>query len=176
VIGPYDSQRIVLCSLDASPDSQRDEGSAEYFFQKAPWVGAVRNAADRLNCRFVILTGEYGMVNPGEIIKKYDCPLNSETEKKIRIIWEKTIPREIGKDRYDVVVVYFGANPREPILKILKPIIHDIKMDIITFGAPYMKDVGKIEDVFNLITKGVPLNDVRGILMYPDRLRFCTWK
>jgi hypothetical protein len=166
----------VLCSLDASPAAQRVSGPAGYFFPGGTFVGAVRNAAERLKCRFVILTGKYGMVNPGKIIKKYDCPLNSKTEREIKIIWEKTIPSEIGNDRYDVVVVYFGANPREPILKILKPIIHEIKMDIITFGAPNMKDVGKIESVFHLLTKGVLSDDLKGILNYPERLQYYEWK
>ena len=176
MIGPYDSERIVLCSLDASPDSQRDQDQAGNFFPRGKWVGAVRNAAERLKCRFVILTGKYGMVNPETIIKKYDCPLNSKTERKIKMIWERTIPSEIGNDRYDIVIMYFGANPRDPILKIIKPIIHNIKMDIITFGAPNMKDVGIIENVFHLLTKGVTLNDIKAILMYPNRLRFYSRK
>ena len=55
-IGPFLRDRIALCSADAGPGSQRDYPcKAGYFFPGGKWVGAVRNAAERLRCDFYIL-------------------------------------------------------------------------------------------------------------------------
>jgi len=52
-IGPYHSHEMVLCSADAGPGSQnRQSDQAQFFFPNAKWVGALRNAAQRLHCVF----------------------------------------------------------------------------------------------------------------------------
>lgn len=72
-IGPIQLDRIVLCSADAHPDSQRATACrADHFFPGGKWVGAVRNAADRLGCQFVILTTGYGLVTRETVLERYD--------------------------------------------------------------------------------------------------------
>ncbi len=64
-IGPYKQERILLCSADAGPKSQRGRPcEAGIFFLGAKWVGATRNCAQRLGCDFTILTTGHGMVRP----------------------------------------------------------------------------------------------------------------
>jgi hypothetical protein len=102
VIGPYSIDRIVLCSADAGPRSQNKVAcKAAYFFPKATWVGAVRNAADRLHCRFVILTTAHGLVDPNAIITPYDMHIEWH-EEELQEIWKRTIPDLIGNEQYDV--------------------------------------------------------------------------
>lgn len=74
ILGPIRKEKLILCSADASPDAQRNEpGPAAYFFPNAAWVGAVRNSAERLGCRFVILTTGYGLVESGDLISPFDA-------------------------------------------------------------------------------------------------------
>jgi hypothetical protein len=172
IIGPYNIANIALCSLDAAPRSQRTTpGSAEFFFPGARWVGATRNAAQRLGCQFVILTGE-GMVNPADIIKPYDLALTDETQDHIRSRWVETIPNIIGNHEIKIMVTYFGGCPREPILELLCPILHDNNFSLLTFGRPNMFDIGKIDDIVEKITLGSTFNNIKDVLSYPDRLLF----
>ena len=69
LLGPVPKEKIILCSADAHPDSQRNSADrAGNFFPNAPWVGAVRNCAERLHCKFVILTTGHGLVGPEDVI------------------------------------------------------------------------------------------------------------
>lgn len=173
-IGPYKRDRIVICSGDASPGSQRSiPGEAGYFFPGAKWVAATRNSAERLNCRFVIFAGPYGLVDPYEIIAPYDVPGHTEEEQTmIRDRLALTIPHLIGEDRYDVVVLYAGANPRDLIIDLIQPILRNNNIDLITFGKPNMGDVGKIDQFVNLLFTGTTSNTLKGILKFPDRFKF----
>jgi len=176
-IGPYQKSEMVLCSADAGPSSQlKTPGQAGYFFPGGKWVGAVRNAAERLRCRFVILTG-HGMVNPHDIITPYDMHF-SEYEEEIRQRMIQTIPELLGKDSYKIVILYSGGVPRQPSIKIIKPILHDLKIDLLTFGRPNMYDVNKIENVVELLTNDeeTTLEEIRKILKLPDRLEFFSHK
>jgi len=48
-IGPYSKDRVVLCSADGGRDSQKlTAGPAGWFYIHGPWVGALRNASERL--------------------------------------------------------------------------------------------------------------------------------
>ncbi len=171
-IGPYQRERIVLCSGDASPRSQRNiPGEAGYFFPGAKWVGATRNSAERLNCRFVIFAGPYGLVDPYQIIAPYDVPGHTEEEQTmIRDRLFQTIPLLIGGNRYDVVVLYAGANPRDIIIEMMWPILEDNDIDLVTFGKPNMADMGKLDNVVDLLIGGTTLNELRTILRFPQRL------
>ncbi len=174
VIGPYSRNRVVLCSGDASPNSQRKVPShARYFYPGAKWVGAVGNAAERLRCRFVILAGPYGLVDPWEVIEPYDVPGYSEEERKM--LREKillTLPRLIGGNRYDLLVLYGGANKREILIDVMGPALRSNGLDLITFGKPNMGDIGKLEPFVNLVITGTTLNGLRSLLSFPDRLLF----
>lgn len=173
-IGPYEKDRIVLCSGDANPKSQRKSPcAAGDFFPGGKWVGAMRNAAERLGCRFVIFAGPYGLVDQWDVIGPYDVPGHKEEERKY--IMEKnseTIPRLIGGNKYDLVVLYGGANPRDVLIEVIGPILKDNRIDLITFGRPNMYDVGKIKDIVEHLIKGTTLNKLRKILSAPNRLEF----
>ena len=72
-IGPVPIEKLVLCSGDAAPGAQPDRpGDAGYFFPRAVWVGALRNASETLNCRFGNLTTGHGLVGPDKLIEPYD--------------------------------------------------------------------------------------------------------
>lgn len=173
-IGPYLRERVVLCAGDASPDSQRGEPcEAKNFFPGGKWVGTMRNAADRLNCKFIIFTGKYGVVGRCEIIGPFDVPGHTEEEiEEIRERCIQTIPRLIGNNRYDVVVFYAGGNPRDMIIEILKPILSRNNLDLITFGKPNMYDAGKIDNFVEHLIRGTSLDELRTILKVPEKLKF----
>jgi len=173
-VGPYRRNEIVLCSSDAGPGSQRDIAcEAGYFFPGGKWVGAIRNAAERLMCRFVILTTGHGMVNPHDIITPYDMHID-DYEEQVREIMNRTIPQLIGNDRYKIVIFYAGGVPREPYIKVMKPIFHDIQLDLLTFGKPNMVDVGKIDQIVELLTKagGTSADELKSVLKLPERFQF----
>lgn len=173
-IGPYARERIVLCSADASPRAQlRFPGPAEDFFPGGTWVRAMGNAARRLRCRFVIFAAPYGVVNPLEIIEPFDIHGTTEEERAlIRQQCRMTVPQLLGGGRYDVVVLYNGAVPRDIILDTLGEALLECKLDIITFGKPNTWDLGKIDDVVEGITEGARMSDLRGGLKAPDRFLF----
>lgn len=176
IIGPYPIDRIVLCSADAGPRSQRNEArEAAYFFPGAKWVGAVRNAADRLNCRFVILTAAHGLVDPNAIITPYDMHIVGH-EEQLQEIWMRTIPALMGNNQYDVMIFYAGGCPRDEIIKIMLPILHQNNIDLLTFGRPNMFDIDKIDTIVNNLTVGIPINELRAILRLPDRILFFPHK
>jgi hypothetical protein len=169
VIGPYSRDRIVLCSADAAPKAQRDTPcEAGYFFPGAAWVGALRNAAERLGCRFVILTSAYGMVDPDDVIAPYDLEIYGH-EAEVASNWKRTIPSLIG-NKCDVVVFHSGGCPKEECTQILEPVLRDNSISLITFGRPNMFDVGKAETIVKLLISGTSIDELRSILRCPDRL------
>lgn len=173
-IGPYSKSEIILCSADAGPGSQSEiEDIAGYFFPGAKWVGAVRNAAERLMCKFVILTTGHGMVNPHDIIAPYDMHID-EYEEQVREKMNRTIPQLIGNDLYKLVIFYAGGVPKKPYVKALKPILHSINLDLLTFGRPNMFDIGKIDEIVELLNKpgGTTTNELKGILKLSERFEF----
>lgn len=171
-IGPYSRSRVILCSADAGPKSQRDIAcEAGYFFPGAKWVATVRNAADDLRCRFVILTAVHGMVNPDDVISPYDMIINDNKVEVSRNL-SNTIPRLIGGNQYDILVFHSGGCPTDPIIKVVKPILHSNKISLITFGRPNMYDIGKIRDLVDLLIKGTSLGELGSVLKYPDWLKF----
>ena len=173
-LGPYQRDRIVLCSGDGSPKTQRTVPcEAGCFFPGAKSVGATRNSAERLNCRFVIFAGPYGLVNPWEVIAPYDVPGHSEEDQiMIRERLNQTIPVLIGENRYDVVILYAGANPRDMIIEMMWPILEHNNIDLITFGKPNTGDLSKLDNVVELLIGGTTLNELRTILRFPQRLKY----
>jgi len=173
-LGPYQRDRIVLCSGDGSPKTQRTVPcEADHFFPGAKWVGATRNSAERLGCRFVIFAGPYGLVNPWKVIDRYDVPGHTEEEQiMIRERLNQTIPQLIGENRYDVVIFYAGANPRDMIIEMMRPILEHNNIDLITFGKPNTGDSGKLDNVAELLIQGTTLNELREILKFPQRLEY----
>ena len=171
-IGPYARDRIVLCSPDAGPDSQRDEpGAAGWFFPDGRWVGAVRHAADRLGCRFVVLTTGHGMVSQDDTIEPYDLPLQ-ENQQTVQRNWERTIPGLVGSNQCDVLVFFSGGVSRDGYLELLKPIVRHLGVDLIAFGEPNMKDAGNIDQVVTSLINGTTLDEIRPTLTAPDNLEF----
>lgn len=171
-IGPYEKLRIVLCSADASPTSQRAEADhAAYFFPGGKWVGAVRNTAEDMRCRFCILTTYHGMVNGRDIITPYDLIAETNPE-KVSSIWEDTVPKVLGLNKYDIMLFYSGGVPRDSYLTLLVPVLHAIQIDFLTFGKPNMFDVGKIGSVVKMIIQGTTFEKLQSILRCPDRLHF----
>jgi len=171
-LGPYPRVRIVLCSADASPISQRKEPcEAAFFYPGASWVGAVRNAAEDERCKFVILTTAYGMVEPFDIIAPYDLHIDADTY-QVQEKWKQTIPSLIGQGRYDILVFYPGGCPRGKYLRLLKPIVGENGVSLITFGRPNMFDSGKIADVVSCLCQGTSIEGLKSILKYPEYLEF----
>ena len=175
MIGPYKKSRIVLCSADAGPNSQSDMPcSAEYFFPGAKWVGAVRNAAQNIGCRFVILTTAHGMVNPTDMISPYDLH-GQHNKKQVSDIWNKSVPQIIDNN-CDLLVFYAGGVPKELYLELFVPILRDLKIDLITFGRPNMYDVGKISEIAKALQSSVSMDELRDFLKCPEKLIFISWK
>jgi len=146
---------------------------AEYFFPGGKWVGAVRNAAERLRCRFVILTTAHGMVNHTDVIEPYDKHID-DYKKEVTDIWHKTIPAILSNDQHvrRIMVFYAGGVPRDPYIKILRPILKDLNHDIISFGRPNMFDSGKIDRIVNLLISGTSEQEIKSVLKLPERLIF----
>jgi len=171
-LGPCPVSKIVLCSADAGPKSQgsgRDE--AGFFFKGAAWVGAVRNAAAILGCKFVILTTAHGMVNSSDVIERYDMhiiPYRSQVAQR----WERSIPQVLGRGRFSLMVFYAGGCPRELYMDLLIPILRDLGVSLITFGRPNMYDIGKLEEFVDLITKSITMEGLASILKHPEELEF----
>ena len=171
-VGPFGRERIVLCSADAGPGSQRDyQCEAGFFFPEGKWVGAVRNCSDRLGCDFVILTTAHGMVRPWETIEPYDMHVN-EFREKVREIWEKTIPKTLGNNRYDIMVFYAGGCPREPMIELLLPLLQENDISLITFGRPNMFDIDKTDEFVEALVSGTTFEELESILKKPERLEY----
>jgi hypothetical protein len=173
-IGPYARERIVLCSADASPHSQLSvPAAAEDLFPGATFVRAMGNAARRLRCRFVIFAAPYGVVSPLKIIEPFDIHGTTEEERaSIREQCHRSVPQLLGGGRYDAVVLYCGAVPRDIVLDTLGLVVTDNGLDLITFGKPNTWDLGKINEIVAGIMAGSYMSDLRSCLKAPDRLLF----
>ncbi len=172
ILGPIRREKLVLCSADASPDAQRHESDrAAYFFPNAAWVGAVRNCAERLNCKFVILTTGHGLVEPDDIINPFDAHIE-RYRGEVAERWEATIPLVLREDRNSLVLFYAGGCPKEPYIEISKPIFRSLGISLLSFGRPNMFDVDKIEDCAEMLFRGTSLDEIASILKQPDRLEF----
>jgi hypothetical protein len=169
-IGPFSSERILLCSSDAGPDSQRETArDAGYFFPGGKWVGALRNVADRAGVQFVILTTGHGMVYPWDVIEPFDAHIDT-FKGEVKERWLQTIPPIAGGNRYDIMVFYSGGCPRRPYLDLLLPILEDHGISLLTFGRPNMYDIDKTEYILDLLTAGTSLDEISSFLGVPDRL------
>jgi hypothetical protein len=172
MVGPYRMNRIVLCSSDAGPNSQRSEPEqAGYFFPGAKWVGTLRNAAKRLHCKFVITTTAYGMVTHDELIEPYDLPASHNVE-EVKEKWGETFKEVLGENNYDIALCYLGGCPRNPGLPIKVGIFNSMNISVIKFGRPNMLDIGKIDRVAHLLTQGTSIDEIKSILDYPEYLEF----
>jgi len=172
IIGPCPLSRIVLCSADASPNSQREyDVEAGYFFPGAKWVGTLRNASNKLGCRFVILTTGHGMVNPDDVISPYDLPIEKGLN-DVSTNWRQTIPGLLGSSSYDILVFYSGGCPRDHYVQLLRPILMDLGMSLFTYGRPNMFDVGKTVDIVQLLVRGVSFEEIKSLLKCPDKAEY----
>lgn len=170
--GPYKRDRILLCSADAGPHSQRDRPcEAGFFFPGAKWVGAMRNRAERLGCDFAILTTGHGMVRPWDIIEPYDMHVD-EFRDEVKAIWEKTVPRFFAGKPYDILLFYAGGCPRKPMLELLLPILEEHRVPLMTFGRPMMFDFDKVDAVVGALVRGTTCEEIKAILHKPERLEF----
>jgi hypothetical protein len=172
MIGPYDLSRIVMCSADANPHSQRTYAdSAENFFPGAKWVGAVRNVAEKIGCRFVVLTTAHGLVDPHDTITPYDMHI-SKYRRDVTAKWEETFPARLRAGAYDLMVFYAGGCPRDEMVDVMLPILRDLHIDLLTFGRPNMFDAGKIQKVVEAVIDGTTSDELKNMLKVRDRLAF----
>ena len=170
-IGPYPRDRVVLCSGDAGPRSQRKRPcEASYFFPRARWVGAVRNAADRLECRFVILTTGHGMVDPETVIERYDVHI-SHDPRRVSENWRSTALELLGSNQYDIVVFYRGGCP-DTYIDMLQPLLRNMNISLLTFGRPNMHDIGHLDELTNQLVKGTTYARLKSILGWPSLLKY----
>lgn len=170
-IGPYSRDRVVLCSGDAGPRSQRRRPcEASYFFPRAKWVGAVRNAANRLECRFVILTTGHGMVDPETVIEPYDVHI-SHDPRRVSDNWRSTALKLLGGNQCDILVLYRGGCP-DSYVDMLQPILRSINVSLLTFGRPNMNDIGHLDELTECIIKSTTYAELKSILFWPSRLEY----
>jgi len=171
-IGPIPRQKIILCSADGGPRSQRNNPrSAGYFFPGAKWVGAVRNSAERLKCKFVILTTGHGLVEQGDTIQPYDKHIDQFRD-EVTSKWRSTIPKILSEYKNGLMLCYFGRCPRDAYAEVLMPILDELRISFLTFGRPNMVDVAKIEPCVDLIEKGTSIDEIASLLRLPERLKY----
>jgi hypothetical protein len=173
-LGPYTTREILLCSLDASPNSQRSSPyPAAYFFHNASWVGALRNTARSLGCDFTIITTKYGFVEPDEIIAPYDMHYDQFTE-TVTDTWRRTAHSKLRDKGYKIAILYFGGCSKDGSLRALSQILNDLGISVLTFGRPNMFDINKIDPIIGKLESegGTSLADIRSVLDYPHYLYF----
>ena len=172
LLGPIPIKKTILCSADASPEAQRDRPDhAGLFFSNAPWVGALRNYAENLNCRFVILTTGHGLVDSGDMITPYDMHLD-DYPTQVAERWNRTIPARLVRNRNSLMLFYAGGCPRDRYIAMLNPILRTLGISLLTFGMPNMFDVNRIEECVEMLIEGTSLEEIAAILGHPDRLEF----
>ena len=113
------------------------------------------------------------MVNPADIIAPYDKHID-DYKKEVTDIWHKTIPVILGNNKHErrIMVFYAGAVPRDPYIKILRPILNDLNHDIISFGRPAMFDSNKIDRIVDLLISGTSEQEIKSVLRLPERFIF----
>lgn len=169
-IGPYPLDRIVLCSADAGPGAQRDTAArAEHLFPNTPWIVAPKAVAEDLNCRFVILTRAYGVVDADDIIWPYDLDLYGYHRNRdlMQSIWRTMIPRKLSSEQCHIVVFYTGGVRDDDYVPVLKSILNDLGIDLFKFGRPQIWDIGNIRPVVELLMRGTSRDEIRDILNAP---------
>ncbi len=171
-LGPIPRSRIILCSADAGPRSQRTTAErADHFFPGAAWVGAIRNAAARQDCRFLILTTGHGLVGAGDLITPCDAHIDAYRA-EVADRWRSTVLRLLSNYQNSLLIFYAGGCPREQYLELLTPNLRPLGISLITFGRPNMYDVDKTEKVVGLLQRGATLDEVTSGLSHPERLEF----
>jgi hypothetical protein len=171
-IGPYHSHEMVVCSADAGPSSQRNNpDQAQYFFPGAKWVGALRNAARRLHCDFLILTTQYGLVEPHKIITPYDLHIKQHRQ-AVGDIWLETVPALMQGAQYRLMIFYSGGCPRDEMIEVMLPILMQQQIALLTFGKPNMFDIGKLDTIWEMLMRGTTAEEIMAILRAPDRFKY----
>jgi len=171
-IGPYHSNEMVLCSADAGPRSQKNNSAqAQYFFPGAKWVGALRNASERLHCDFLILTTQHGLVEPHQIIAPYDLHIN-EHRQTVESNWLQTIPALMQNAQYRLMIFYAGGCPRDEMIEVMLPILMHQQIALLSFGRPNMFDVGKVDTIWGMLIGGTTAEEIKAILRVPERFKY----
>jgi len=171
-IGPYHSHEMVLCSADAGPNSQRKKSDqAQFFFPGAKWVGALRNAAERLHCDFLILTTQHGLVEPHKTISSYDLHINQHRQ-SVTDMWLETIPALMQGAQYRLMVFYAGGCPRDEMIEVMLPILNQHRIALLTFGRPNMFDIDKVDTIWGMAMRGTTVDEIKSILKVPERFKY----
>jgi hypothetical protein len=164
--------QIILCSADAGPDSQRQHSEkAGYFFSGAAGVGATRNVAEKVGCRFMILTTGHGLVDCDEIIFPYDLHI-LPYKQQVTEIWKNSISVKLMNNQNSLMVFYASGCPRELYTEVLTPILLPLGISLLTFGKPNMFDIDKMENIIQLLISGTSFAQIGSILKHPERLEF----
>jgi hypothetical protein len=111
------------------------------------------------------------MVYPWDVIEPFDAHIDNYRE-QVQKKWTETIPLIVGANKYDIMVFYSGGCPREPYIELLRPILGDHGIALLTFGRPNMYDIDKTEQILEWLVQGTRADEIKGILKCPDRFYF----
>lgn len=171
-LGPVPITKIILCAADAGPRAQSPTpAAAQSFFPGAKWVGAVRNVAERVGAKFVVLTTGHGLVRATDKLTPYDLPIRTHAH-EVAVYWRTTVPAVLRADRGDLLLFYAGGCPRDLYLAQLLPALRPLGISLLTFGRPNMVDVGQLESIVHHLTVGTTLAAIAEGLSHPNRLQF----
>lgn len=68
------------------------------------------------------------------------------------------------------MVFYAGGCPRDAYMELLRPILGELGISILSFGRPNTYDVNKIAPCIHMLETGTSLEDIASILTLPARL------
>lgn len=119
----------------------------------------------------VILTTGHGLVRGDAILTQHDNHIDV-FRGSVKQKWQVTVPGLLAPGRYDLLLFYAGACPREQYLDLLLPILQSIKLPLITFGQPQFADIGHIADVAMKLMDGTTLSEIRDLLTVPEKLEY----
>jgi len=172
LLGPIPINQIILCAADAGPSKQQAAPDrAEDFFPRAPWVGAVRDTAARVGCRFVILTTGHGLVRAKDVITPYDLDIRTHGY-EAGVYCRATVPAVLHAHRNELLIFYAGGSPREPYLDCLLPNLRPLGISVLTFGRPSLVDAEQLEPVVHKLSAGTSLEAIAAGLAHRNRLQF----
>jgi len=117
----------------------------------------------------LILTTQYGLVEPHRIISPYDLHINQHRQ-AVKDNWLKTIPALIAQ--YRLMIFYAGGCPRDEMIDVMLPILRQQGVALLTFGLANMFDVNKVDTIWDMLIRGTTAEEIKPILKKPKRFGY----
>ncbi len=118
----------VLALVSCTAKKRFTRGPAEEMYSSV-WFALARRYVKEMQCPWYILSANYGLLEPGEVINTYNRALNEATADD-RQVWARNVGKKLLNAQPDVlnVMIFAGRHYREYLIPYLTE--HGVRVEV----------------------------------------------